>query len=107
VALETSLAETSNRFETTDSKIRELQVRIVEQAQQLEASLSSTTVQLEATNNQVKALERKLKVEQLLQKNMLQDTQAQLRKHDERLNWAMVTAVFTLILVAVAGAILF
>jgi sensor domain CHASE-containing protein len=90
-----------------DSALGELQSAKAEQAQQLEASLDSVTVQLEATGNQLEALEKRLDVEHRLQQNMFEDTQAQLRKQNERLRQIMVAAVFALLLAAAAGAILF
>ena len=85
--------------------LAELQSAKVEQAQQLETYLGSVTVQLEAGNRQLLALEKKLDVEHRLQQNMFEDTQAQLRKQDERLRQVMVAAV--IVLAAMAGAIFF
>jgi chromosome segregation ATPase len=107
VALEASLSEISKRFETTDNAIGGLRAGLVQQLTRLAASLSSTTVQLEATNRQVKTLEKKIEIEHRLQQNMFEDTQAQLHKQGERLSRVIVTAVFTLVLVAIVGAILF
>ena len=107
MALETSLAEASRRFETTDSEISALRAQLVKQTQQLEASRASANTLFEATTNQVRALEKKLEVEHTLQQNLFRDTEAQLRKQDERLNRAMAAAGFILVLAAVAGAIIF
>jgi len=107
VALETSLAETVNRFEAVDTVLGELQSARLEQAQQLEAFLGSITDQLEANSKRNEALEKRLDVEHRLQQNMFEDMQAQLRKQNARLRQILVAAVFVLLLVAAAGAILF
>ena len=105
-ALENALAETAKRFESTDRAVRELREHTIEQARQLSASLSATTARLEATDNHVESLERQLSTEHTLQQNILQDTQEQMTRQEERMSRFMVSAVVILALVAVAGAIL-
>lgn len=107
VALEATLTETSSRFETTDKEINELRARFAEQIQQLETTLDSTTTRFEAMDNRFGALEKKLEIEHRLQENLFQDVQARLHNQDKRLKRVMLTAAFTLVLVAAVGAILF
>jgi chromosome segregation ATPase len=107
LALETSLAEASRRFEITDSGINALREQLVKQTQQHEASRASANTWFEATANQIRTLEKKLEVEHTLQQNLFQETEAQTRKQEERLNRAMAAAGFIVVLAAVAGAIIY
>ncbi len=106
-ALEATQAVTADHIAVTDHGVSELRTGIAELTRQHAASLSSTTIQLEATNNQVKALEERIEAEHRLAQNISQDTLAQLRRQDERLKRATAIAVITLVLVAVAGAVLY
>ena len=88
-----------------DCEISALREHLVNR-QQHEISRASANALFEATSNQVMTLEKKLEVEHTLQQSLFRDTEAQLRKQDERLN-RVTAAGFILVLAAVAGAIIF
>lgn len=100
--LEASLAVVSTRLAATEMQLKALQSETLEQATEFKASLLENASSLQAAVTHVE----KLEAEHRLYESMLQEVQAQLRRQDRRLVFAMWVAAFVLLLAVVAGAVL-
>jgi FKBP-type peptidyl-prolyl cis-trans isomerase/cell division protein FtsL len=100
--LQASLAAVSTRLAATEMQLKALHAETLEQATEFRAALLENASALQAAVAHVE----KLAAEHRLHESVLQEVQAQLRRQDRRLVFAMRVAAVVLLLAIVAAAVL-